>query len=275
MVQRALNRVVQAALADDAEVLQLAVERLVQLFLADEVDGRRHALFPLVLLLGVGARRQRDLHQVEIRLLQLAVAGEPAVAVVLRLEAALDVARQDAQLDHDRLVGGFGQLERLLGQVHDRGQVGPRIEQPQGRFQGIGVAALLDDRGALAVILAEDDHRAAGHTDRAEVGQRIGRDIRADGRFPGDEAADRILDRRAEHGGRTRLVGADLQMDAVFVHDVLGVVQHVDKVRDRRALVAADIGDAGLQRRLGDRKNAFAFENVAVALGQRLHLFRK
>ena len=275
MVERALHRVVQAALADDAEVVELAVERLVQLFPADKVDRGRHALFPLVLFLGVGARRQRDLHQVEIRLLQLAVAGELPVFVVLGLEAALDVAGQDAQLDHDRLVGGFGQLEGLLGQVDDRGQVGPRIEQPQGRFQRIGVAALLDDRGALAVILAQDDHGAAGHADRAEVGERVRGDVRPDRRFPGHQAADRILDRRAEHGGRARLVGADLQMDAVFVHDVLGVVQHVDQMGDRRALVAADIGDAGLQRRLGDRKDAFAFENLAVALLQRLHLFRK
>jgi len=36
-------------------------------------------------------------------------------------------------------------------------------------------------------------------------------------------------------------------------------------MRDRRALIAADIGDAGLQQRLGDGEDAFAAEGVAVA----------
>ena len=54
-------------------------------------------------------------------------------------------------------------------------------------------------------------------------------------------------------------------MDAELVEDVLGVGQHIHQVRDRRALVAADIGDARLQQRLGDRQNAFAAENLPFA----------
>ena len=119
MVQRTLHRVVQAALADNADIAQLAVEYLVQLFLADKVDRGRQALFPLVLFLRIGARRQRDLHQIEFRLFELAVAGEFAVPVVLGLEPPLDMAGQDPQLDHDRLVGSLGKLEGLFRQVHD------------------------------------------------------------------------------------------------------------------------------------------------------------
>ncbi len=54
-------------------------------------------------------------------------------------------------------------------------------------------------------------------------------------------------------------------MHAEFVEHVLGVGEHVHQMRDRRALIAADIGDAGLQQRLGDRENAFAAEDFAVA----------
>ena len=54
-------------------------------------------------------------------------------------------------------------------------------------------------------------------------------------------------------------------MHAEFVEHILGVGEHVHQMRDRRALVAADIGDAGLQQRLGDRENALAAKNLARA----------
>ena len=60
-------------------------------------------------------------------------------------------------------------------------------------------------------------------------------------------------------------------MDAELVEQVLRFDQHVDQVRDRRALVAADIGDARLQDRLGDRENALAAEELALAQTQRTH----
>ena len=59
-------------------------------------------------------------------------------------------------------------------------------------------------------------------------------------------------------------------MHAELGHHVLGVDQHVEQVRDRRALIAADIGDAGLQQRLGDREDALAAEGLAVAELERL-----
>ncbi len=67
------------------------------------------------------------------------------------------------------------------------------------------------------------------------------------------------------------LVGAGLQMHAKLGHDVLGVHQHVEQVGDRRALVAADVRDARLQQRLGDRQDAFAAEGLAVPQLERLH----
>ena len=58
-------------------------------------------------------------------------------------------------------------------------------------------------------------------------------------------------------------------MDAELVEQVLRFDQHVDQMRHRRALVAADIGDARLQDRLGDGEDALAAEDLAVAEAQR------
>ncbi len=60
-------------------------------------------------------------------------------------------------------------------------------------------------------------------------------------------------------------------MDAQLVQQVLRFDQHVDQVRDRRTLVAADIGDTRLQDRLGDREDALAAEDLALAQPQRAH----
>ena len=73
-------------------------------------------------------------------------------------------------------------------------QVRPRVEQPHLRLHREGVAALLHDAGALAVVLADDDQRAAGHTARGQVGQRVGRDVGADRGLEGDRAAQRVVD---------------------------------------------------------------------------------
>ncbi len=62
-------------------------------------------------------------------------------------------------------------------------------------------------------------------------------------------------------------------MHAEIADDVLGIDQHVEQVRDRRALIAADVAHARLQQRLGDRENTFAMEGLAVAELERLHLF--
>ena len=67
---------------------------------------------------------------------------------------------------------------------------------------------------------------------------------------------------RRRGGGLGRRV---LEMHAEVVEHVLGVGQHVHQMGDRRALIAADIGDAGLQQRLGDRENALAAEFLAFA----------
>ena len=180
-------------------------------------------------------------------------------------EAAIDVAGADAQLQHDRRVRRLRQLEALLHRPHDRRQVRARIEQPDLRLHREGVAALLHDRGAFAVVLADDDQRAAGDAARRQIGERVGGDIGADRRLEGGGAAQRIVDRGGERRGRRRLVGARLEADAEVLQDVVGVGQHIDEMRDRRALVAGDIGHAGLQQRLGDGEDAFAAEFLAGA----------
>ena len=65
--------------------------------------------------------------------------------------------------------------------LHDLFEVRARIEQPDLRLHREGVAALLHDGGAFAVILADDDERAALHAAGGEIGERVGGDVGADG----------------------------------------------------------------------------------------------
>ena len=125
--------------------------------------------------------------------------------------------------------------------------------------------ALLDHAGALAVVFADDDQRAAHDAGGRQVRQRVGGDVRSDNGFPCDAATHRIHDRGSQHGGGGGFVGARLHVHAEFAHVVLGLHHDVDQVRNRRALITADIGHARLQQRLGDGQNAFAVKGLASA----------
>ena len=57
-------------------------------------------------------------------------------------------------------------------------------------------------------------------------------------------------------------------MDAELLQQPLRIRQHIHEMRDRRALVAADVADAGLQQRLGDREDALAAELLSGAEAQ-------
>jgi hypothetical protein len=127
------------------------------------------------------------------------------------------------------------------------------------------MGALLDDRGAFAVVLAEDEERAALHAGGGEVGERIRGDIRADSGLEGDCAAHRVVDGGAEHGRGAGFVGVGFDVHAELIENVARVVQHVHDVRNGSALVAADIGDAGLEQGLGHGEDGLAVEGFAFA----------
>ena len=130
------------------------------------------------------------------------------------------------------------------------------------------MSALLHDARALAVVFTDDDERAAEDTCRGEIGERIGSDIGADGGLPGHRTAQRIIDRRCQHRRRSSLRGARLEIHAKLIENVPGIVQHVHEVRDWSPLVAADVGNAGLQQRLGHSKNRLALELLPCAESQ-------
>jgi len=274
--ERAGDHAVSPALEDDAEVVPGAGPVLVQPPLCDEAPGRRQAVLDLGLLLVVGGGRQDDPPVVEFGLQRRALPAARRRAVVLADEAAGHVAGADAQRQHDRQVGGLGELEGLLRELDHRRHLGARVDQRDRGLQGRRVGAFLNHAGALAVVLAHDDHGAALDPRRGEVRQRVRGDVGADDRFPGDGAAEGIVDRGAEQRRRAGLRGRLLEMDAVGLeHPLAGVGEDVEEVGDRRPRIAADIGDPGLQQRLGDAQDRLAVKARAGAQQQLVDIARE
>jgi hypothetical protein len=58
----------------------------------------------------------------------------------------------------------------------------------------------------------------------------------------GDGAAQRIVHRGGKGRCRRRLARARFEADAEVVENVVGVMKDVDQMRDRRALIAGDVG---------------------------------
>ena len=255
--------VVEPALQHDAEVVDVAVVPLVEPVRCDELDGGRPAPIDLLALLLVGRRREDDPVVAAPRRGERIRHGERRPSVVARDEPAVHVAGADPQHQHHRRAAGLGELEPALDQPHDGRQVRAWIEQPHLGLHREGVGALLHDAGALAVVLAQHDQRAAGDAGGREIRQGIRGHVGADRGLPGDRSADRVVDGRGEHRRRGRLARARLEAHAQLVEDAAGVREHIHQVRHRRALVAADVCDARLQQRLGDREDGLTLEGLA------------
>ena len=262
-LQHPVERVEEAALDDDPDLPAGSPEPLVQALLPDEGDRRGPAVLDLLDLVREIRRRKDDPADVADRALGRFPDGHRRAPVVARNEGAGLVASPDPELEHDRRVRRFRKLERFLDQVDEKPVVGPWIEQPHLRLHRESVGPLLHDRGALAIILADDDESAALDAPGRDVRKRIGRDIGPDHGFPGDRASKRIIDRSGKHRRGRRLACARLEMDSELEHQCVGVGEHVHQVRDRRSLVAADISDPGLKESLGDGENPLALEQLA------------
>ncbi len=135
------------------------------------------------------------------------------------------------------------------------------------------MAAFLHDGGTFAIVFPNDDQRTACHPTGCQIGQRVRRDIGANGGFEGNRAANGIMDRRRKHcrsGGFSRI---RFIPDAQFPQDFLRVGQNVHQVRNRRALITTNIADTGFQQRLGDCQNAFPPKFLASTDLQLLDFF--
>lgn len=68
------------------------------------------------------------------------------------------------------------------------------------------------------------------------------------------------MDRRGEHRSRGSFGRICLEPNTKFAENLLGIGENVHEVRDRRALIAADIADTIFEKRLGDGKYALTGE---------------
>ena len=238
------DAVVHATLDDNAEFGGVRPESLVQAALADEGLGGRPTVLDLVLLMRERHGRQDDAREVGPRLRQSLAHREARALIIATLERSRDVAGADTHHQHDGRIRGFGKLETIRNRLHDRGQIGARVEQPELRLHGEGVGALLHDGGAFAVVFADDDHRATRHARRGEIGQRIGRDVDTDRALEGDGAANGVVYGSRQHRAGGRFIGVGFETHAEFGENFLRIRQHIHQVAYRRTLIAADITDA-------------------------------
>ena len=206
-LQRAHHTVVDATEEDQTDIPLCRSECLVELVALDEIDRCRPASLQLLLLVRVGRWWQHDAVDVALGVLEGIARCESRADIVLAGEAAVHVAGANAYLQHDRRVRGFRQGESVFHCLDDGRQIWPRIDQPHLRLHREGVAALLHDGGAFAVVLAKHDQCAAGHATGREIGERVGGDIGTGRRFPRHRATQWVHDGSRQHGGRARLGG--------------------------------------------------------------------
>ena len=131
-------------------------------------------------------------------------------------ELAGDMAGPDARVSMHRGVGGLGQREAVAHRLNDRRQVWAGVEQPELRFHREGMGAFLHDRGAFAVVLADDHQRAAGDAGGGEIGQRVGGDVDPHRALERHRPPDRVMDRRGQHRGGGGFVGVGLEPHPQF-----------------------------------------------------------
>ena len=222
---------------------------------------RRPALLNLFLFVDKTGRREHDSPHVAQRVFHGVTEGEFRAHIVLRNEPSVHMASANPQLQHHRRIGGFRKLKAFGNRPHNRRQVGPGIHQPHLRLHGEGVGTLLHDAGALPVVFAHNNEGSARDSARGEIGQSVGSHIGADRRLKSDRAAQRIVHRSGQGGGRRGFGSTVLEVNTQVLQNVVGVVQHIHQMRNRRALVARDIGHARFQKSLGYRQNSFAAEH--------------
>src|SRR3989442_11137329 len=114
----------------------------------------------------IGERRQVDAVEAEARLVERREHTDRRSHVVPARERAAHVAGADADREEDGLVACFGETEALLHEAREGLEAGSRGEQRDGRLQRGRVRALLEDRGALAAILAAYDERGGHYAGR-------------------------------------------------------------------------------------------------------------
>src|SRR3979411_1438227 len=89
--------------------------------------------------------------------------------VILGDKTPVQMTRSNPQHEDNRRVARLRKLKPLVHYVHDGGQIGPGIEEPNLRFHRECMSALLNDARPLAVVLAGNDERASQYTRRREI----------------------------------------------------------------------------------------------------------
>ena len=153
--------IVHSALDDDPDIAGMATEKFVHLVVADEFYCSWPAvldLFPLVEEIG---GRQNNPVGIALGIFHRVLQAKGRSHIILGDEFAIEVAGPDAKFQHHWCVRCFGQLKPRFDHFDDRGKMRTRVEQPDLRLHGKSVRPLLHDRRSFAIVLANNDQRAA------------------------------------------------------------------------------------------------------------------
>ena len=178
-LQGAEHAVVQAALHDDAEILGCWRKEFIDAMVLNEFDGSRPAVLHLFLLVQIARWGQHNAVDITFGMLDGIFQREFGAHIVFGGKLPVHMACPNAQFQHDRRVAGLRQLKAFFNGLHDAWQIGSGVQQPNLRFHGECMRALLHDAGALAVVFAHYDHGPANHPTRGQIGQSVRRHIGA------------------------------------------------------------------------------------------------
>ena len=230
----------------------------------DVAPRRRDALVDLQLLVAKGHRRMRQAHVVEAAPARRSARASNAAARRCRGTRSCRArgtrgcaARGSPACSTPRRARTPCSTMRTIVASSGRGS-----SSSQRLLQRVCVRALLDHAGAFAVVLADDDQRAADRRPATpgSTARRRRRWCRRSTSTSPRRAAGSGSTRRASRPPTPRSRTPRRARRAC--RGRAGLHHHVEQVRHRRALVAADVRHARLQQRLRDREDALAVEGL-------------
>ena len=228
--KRSTGRIKQSALYHNPNICMFARQKFVELMLGDVTNRCRPSFLNLFLLLFIGRRRQHDFTRITCWMTECILSRKPGGNVVSGRIFAMHMTRTYTHHEHHRCRTGLGELKAMMHHIHDMCLLRTRVEQPDLRFHGKRMCALLHDTCTFAIVLAQDDERTTHDTSRRKVGKRIRGDVCADSRLPRYSPTHWIVNRSSKHRRRGRLTCRRFKTNRQFFKKGGSIRKHIHQM---------------------------------------------